>query len=63
MTQYKTVVLHPSTNDNQPPHLIIAVDGAHFPIVRGLPTRLSHQAYEGLANMRASHPFTLAKGI
>ena len=63
MTLSKTVVLHPATNENQSPHLIIEVDGARFPIVRGQPTRLSHQAYEVLANMRASHPFTLVQGV
>ena len=63
MTQPKTVVLQPATKENQPPHLIIEVGGARFPIVRGQPTRLSHQAYEVLANMRATHPFTLVHGV
>lgn len=61
LSEYKTVVVRTSTDDSQPPHLIIAVDGAQYPIWRGQPTILPPQAYEVLVNAKESFPFTVVQ--
>ena len=61
LSEYKTVVVRPAMDDSQPPHLIIAVDGAQYPIRRDQPTILPLQAYEVLVSVQESFPFTVVQ--
>lgn len=61
--KYKTVVVHHTTDDKQPPHLIINVDGIQHPVLRGRPTRLNRGAYDVLVRAKEAYPFTLIQSF
>ena len=52
MNELVTVMVHPSTDENQPPHIIVNVNGTNMPIVRGVPTQVKRKYVEVLARMK-----------
>ena len=52
MEEIVTVYLHPSTDENQPPHVIVNVNGTNQPILRGVPTPIKRKYLEVLARMK-----------
>lgn len=52
MEEIVTVYLHPSTDENQPPHVIVNVNGTNQPILRGHPTPIKRKYLEVLARMK-----------
>ena len=44
-----TVLLHPTTDENAPPHVILSVNGRTQPIFRGVPTTIRRMFVEVLA--------------
>lgn len=52
MNEIVTVLVHSSTNENEPPHIIVNCNGTNQPIVRGQPTRVRRKYIEILARMK-----------
>lgn len=52
MNEIVTVLVHSSTNENEPPHIIVNCNGTNQPIVRGIPTKLRRKYVEILARMK-----------
>jgi len=44
-----TVLLHATTDDNAPPHIILSVNGRTQPVARGVPTTIRRMFVEVLA--------------
>ena len=52
MHEIVTVMVHPTTDENQPPHVIVNVNGTNQPIIRGVPTPIKRKYLEVLARMK-----------
>lgn len=52
MHEVVTVMVHPTTDENQPPHVIINVNGTNQPVMRGVPTPMKRKYLEVLARMK-----------
>lgn len=52
MEEEVKVEVHPSSNENEPPHFILSVNGMNMPVVRGYPTRMKRKYLEVLARMK-----------
>jgi len=52
MNEMVTVMVHESTDPNQPPHIILNVNGTNMPVVRGFPTIMKRKYLEVLARMK-----------
>jgi hypothetical protein len=52
MNEHVTINVHSSTDENQPPHVIVNVNGMNQPIVRGVPTKVKRKYVEVLARMK-----------
>lgn len=52
MNEIVTVLVHESTDPNQPPHIILNVNGTNMPVIRGTPTRMKRKYLEVLARMK-----------
>jgi hypothetical protein len=52
MNEIVTVLVHSSTNENEPPHIIVNCNGTNQPIVRGIPTKMRRKYVEILARMK-----------
>lgn len=59
VSEYQTVLVHHTTDDSQPPHLIINANGIQYPLLRGQLTRLNREAYEVLLRAKDAYPFSL----
>lgn len=63
INEYKTVAVHHTSDDSQPPHLIIEVDGTQYPVLRGQATRLNSKAFEVLTSAKEAYPFRLMQSF
>lgn len=52
MNEVVTVLVHESTDPNQPPHIILNVNGTNMPVIRGVPTLMKRKYLEVLARMK-----------
>jgi hypothetical protein len=52
MNEPVTITVHASTDENQPPHVIVSVNGINQPIIRGVPTKVKRKYVEVLARMK-----------
>lgn len=52
MEERVTIVIHPTTDENQPGHVILNVNGVNQPVVRGVPTTIKRKYLEVLARMK-----------
>jgi hypothetical protein len=52
MNEPVTILVHSTTDENQPPHVIVNVNGTNQPIVRGYPTQVKRKYVEVLARMK-----------
>lgn len=52
MNEVVTVHVHPSSNENEPPHVIVNCNGTNQPIIRGIPTKVKRKYVEILARMK-----------
>ncbi len=52
MNEHVTIMVHATTDENQPPHVIVNVNGTNQPIIRGNPTRVRRKYVEVLARMK-----------
>ncbi len=52
MNELVTVCVAETTDDNQPPHLIVNCNGINQPIIRGLDTMIKRKYVEILARMK-----------
>lgn len=52
MNEMVTVMVHPTTDENQPPHVIVNCNGTNQPIIRGVPTIVKRKYVEILARMK-----------
>lgn len=52
MNEHVTVLVHSTTDENQPPHVTVNCNGTNQPIVRGTPTRIRRKYVEILARMK-----------
>jgi hypothetical protein len=52
MEDFVEVEVHPSTNENDPGHVILNVNGVNQPIFRGVPTKVRRKFIEVLARMK-----------
>jgi len=52
MNELVTVVVHDSTDPNQPNHIIVNVNGTNMPFMRGVPTLAKRKYVEVLARMK-----------
>lgn len=52
MNEMVTVLVHSTTDENQPPHLIVNCNGINMPIMRGMPTVMKRKYLEILARMK-----------
>lgn len=52
MEELVELEIHPSTNENDPTHVILNVNGVNQPVFRGTPTRIKRKFVEVLARMK-----------
>ena len=52
MEERVTIVIHPTTDENQPNHVILNVNGTNQPVIRGVPTSIKRKYLEVLARMK-----------
>lgn len=52
MNELVTVYVHPTTDENQSPHVILNCNGVNQPIVRGVATQIRRKYLEILARMK-----------
>lgn len=52
MNELVTVVVHSTTDENQPPQVIVNCNGVNQPIIRGYPTEIKRKYVEILARMK-----------
>lgn len=52
MNELVTIEVNASTDENQPPHIIVNVNGTNMPIMRGVPTQVKRKYVEVLARMK-----------
>jgi len=52
MEERVTIMIHPTTDENQPNHVILNVNGVNQPVVRGVPTTIKRKYLEVLARMK-----------
>lgn len=52
MNEPVTVLVHETTDSNQPPHIILNVNGTNMPVMRGVPTIMKRKYLEVLARMK-----------
>ena len=52
LNELVTVRVHESTNENDPPHFILSVNGTNMPVFRGYETTMKRKYVEVLARMR-----------
>lgn len=52
MNEMVTVYVHPTTDENQPPQVVVNCNGVNQPIVRGVPTMIRRKYVEILARMK-----------
>lgn len=52
MNELVTVMIHSTTDENQPPHVIVNCNGVNQPIVRGMPMKVRRKYVEILARMK-----------
>lgn len=52
MEEIVEIEIHPSTNDNDPTHVILNVNGVNQPVFRGVPTHVRRKFVEVLARMK-----------
>lgn len=52
LNEIVTVMIHPTTNENDAPHVIVNVNGINQPIIRGYPTEVRRKYVEVLARMK-----------
>lgn len=47
-----TILLHSTTDDNAPPHVVVGVNGVNHPVFRGTPTLIKRKFVEVLARCK-----------
>ena len=52
MNEMVTVYVHPTTDENQPPQVVVNCNGVNQPIIRGVPTMIRRKYVEILARMK-----------
>ena len=52
MTEHVTIMVHSTTDENQPPQVIVNCNGMNQPIIRGYPTTIKRKYVEILARMK-----------
>lgn len=52
MNELVTILVHSTTDENQPPHIIVNCNGVNQPIVRGVPMQVRRKYVEILARMK-----------
>lgn len=52
MHETVVVYVHPTTDENQPPHVILNVNGTNQPVIRGVNTPMKRKYLEVLARMK-----------
>jgi hypothetical protein len=52
MEEIVEIEVHPSTNENDPSHVILNVNGINQPVFRGYPTKMRRKFVEVLARMK-----------
>lgn len=52
MNEPVTVLVHSTTDENQPPHIIVNCNGVNQPIIRGVPAQIKRKYVEILARMK-----------
>lgn len=52
MNELVTVMVHSTTDENQPPHIIVNCNGTNQPIMRGVPMQIKRKYVEILARMK-----------
>ena len=52
MNEHVTIMVHSSTDENQPPQVIVNCNGMNQPIIRGYPTTIKRKYVEILARMK-----------
>ena len=52
MNEHVTIMIHPTTDENQPNHVILNVNGVNQPVVRGVQTVVKRKYLEVLARMK-----------
>lgn len=52
MNELVTILIHSSTDENQPPQVLVNVNGTNQPIIRGYPTKIKRKYVEVLARMK-----------
>lgn len=52
MNEMVEVVVHESTREDEPNHIVLSVNGRNMPVIRGVPTRMRRMYVEVLARMK-----------
>ena len=52
MNEMVVVVVHPTTDENQPGNFLLNVNGVNQPVMRGIPTLMKRKYLEVLARMK-----------
>ena len=52
MNELVTIMVHSTTDENQPNHVVVNCNGMNQPIVRGIPTTVKRKYVEILAHMK-----------
>ena len=52
MNELVTIMVHSTTDENQPPHIIVNCNGVNQPIMRGVPMAVKRKYVEILARMK-----------
>lgn len=52
MNEHVTIMVHSTTDENQPPQVIVNCNGMNQPIIRGYPTTVKRKYVEILARMK-----------
>lgn len=52
MNELVTVMVHSTTDENQPPHIIVNCNGVNQPIMRGVPMKVRRKYVEILGRMK-----------
>ena len=52
MNEHVTIMVHSTTDENQPPQVIVNCNGMNQPIIRGYPTTIKRKYVEILARMK-----------
>ena len=52
MNEPVTILVHTTTDENQPPHVVVNCNGVNQPIMRGVPTEVKRKYVEILARMK-----------